>query len=87
MGSGGRTARGRRLRGKVGTGAPMLTWVAAKLFTAYGFDADRAVTREIPISSFYSQWFDGGVSQSESSIAFRYTLGELDVTAARDGPP
>ena len=50
-----------------------------------GFMSTPGNAQTVPINAFYGKWIGSGVSQSESSIAFRYSHRDLNVTVIPAG--
>ncbi len=59
--------------------------IIAVLLLLNGFLSATGNAQDVPINAFYGKWIGSGVSQSESSIAFRYSHRDLNVTVTPAG--
>jgi hypothetical protein len=59
--------------------------ITAVFLLLNGFLSVPGNAQDVPINAFYGKWIGSGVSQSESSIAFRYSHRDLNVTVTPAG--
>ena len=59
--------------------------IALLLLLGAGYASKSAHAQDVAINAYYGKWIGSGVSQSESSITFRYTHRDLNVTVIPAG--